>query len=174
MGAGGHEIGRQTPGLADPFLILVRTADGSLSTVEVFLTSSYGYDIRCDAVCETGVLTVTEPAKLLVNANLATSSPIAADWRPRFADAASAPGWVDSVEGRLSTWPPGGRGAPPWSARRCGVDARRRALRRSGPVRALPEPRPVGDVPSLRWGILGTGWIAQLSPRCWPVPASAW
>jgi predicted dehydrogenase len=28
-------------------------------------------------------------------------------------------------------------------------------------VRALPEPRPVGDVPSLRWGILGTGWIAH-------------
>ena len=28
-------------------------------------------------------------------------------------------------------------------------------------MRALPEPRPVGDVPSLRWGILGTGWIAH-------------
>lgn len=28
-------------------------------------------------------------------------------------------------------------------------------------MRALPEPRPVGEVPSLRWGILGTGWIAH-------------
>ena len=28
-------------------------------------------------------------------------------------------------------------------------------------MRALPQPRRVGDVPSLRWGILGTGWIAH-------------
>ena len=101
----GHPSSTATD-LADPFLLLVRTADGSLSTVEVFLNARYGYDIRCDAVCETGVLAVTEPAKLLVNANLATSSPIAADWRPRFADAyrLELQEWVDSVrEGRPST-----------------------------------------------------------------------
>lgn len=28
-------------------------------------------------------------------------------------------------------------------------------------MRSLPGPRPVGDVPNLRWGILGTGWIAH-------------
>lgn len=28
-------------------------------------------------------------------------------------------------------------------------------------MRRLPEPRPDGEVPSLRWGILGTGWIAH-------------
>ena len=28
-------------------------------------------------------------------------------------------------------------------------------------ITALPEPRPVFDVPVLRWGILGTGWIAD-------------
>lgn len=92
--------------LADPFLILVRTADGSLSTVEVFLNARYGYDIRCDAVCETGVLTLAEPAKLLVNADLATSTPLAADWRPRFADAyrLELQEWVDAVRaGRPST-----------------------------------------------------------------------
>lgn len=100
----GHPSSTAT-NLADPFLILVRTADGSLSTVEVFLNARYGYDIRCDAVCETGVLTVTEPAKLVVNANLATSSPIAADWRPRFMDAyrLQLQEWVDSLrEGRPS------------------------------------------------------------------------
>lgn len=92
--------------LADPFLILVRTADGSLSTVEIFLNARYGYDIRCDAVCETGVLTLAEPSRLVVNADLATSTPLAADWRPRFADAyrLELQEWVDAVrEGRPST-----------------------------------------------------------------------
>lgn len=28
-------------------------------------------------------------------------------------------------------------------------------------ITSLPEPRPVFDVPVLRWGILGTGWIAD-------------
>lgn len=27
-------------------------------------------------------------------------------------------------------------------------------------ITSLPQPRPVGSVPALRWGILGTGWIA--------------
>lgn len=28
-------------------------------------------------------------------------------------------------------------------------------------MRALPQPRPGSEAPSLRWGILGTGWIAH-------------
>ena len=47
---------RQSSGadFADPQLILLRTADGVLSTVEIFLNARYGYDVRCEVVGETG------------------------------------------------------------------------------------------------------------------------
>ena len=43
--------------------MLLRTADGVLSTVEVFLNARYGYDVRCEIVGEHGTLALTEPAE---------------------------------------------------------------------------------------------------------------
>ncbi|GAB2564667.1 Gfo/Idh/MocA family protein [Leucobacter ruminantium] len=74
-------------GLRDPFLILLRTADGALSTVEVFLNARYGYDMRCEVVCESGAVSITEPHRVAVSTQLATSTGIPEDFRPRFAEA---------------------------------------------------------------------------------------
>ena len=49
----------------DPQLILLRTADGVLSTVDIFLNAGYGYDIRCEVVGETGTASLAEPAKII-------------------------------------------------------------------------------------------------------------
>ena len=48
--------------------MLLRTADGVLSTVEVFLNARYGYDVRCEIVGEQGTLALTEPAKMISDA----------------------------------------------------------------------------------------------------------
>lgn len=74
-------------GLRDPFLLLLRTADGALSTVEIFLNARYGYDMRCEVVCETGTVAITEPHRLAVSSALTTSTGIPDDFRPRFAEA---------------------------------------------------------------------------------------
>jgi myo-inositol 2-dehydrogenase/D-chiro-inositol 1-dehydrogenase len=86
-------------GLQDPQLIHLRTADGVLSTVETFLNSSYGYVIRCEVVGETGTISLTEPARVVVETARTRSIGYAADWRPRFAEAyrLELQAWVDAL-----------------------------------------------------------------------------
>lgn len=74
-------------GLRDPFLLLLRTADGALSTVEVFLNARYGYDMRCEVVCETGAVSIAEPHRVAVSTSLVACTAVPEDFRPRFAEA---------------------------------------------------------------------------------------
>ncbi|MFM9589276.1 Gfo/Idh/MocA family oxidoreductase [Streptomyces scabiei] len=86
-------------GLRDPQLMLLRTADGALTTVEVFLNAGYGYDIRCEVACERGALALTTPAHVVTDAARARSCGYPADWRPRFADAyrVQLQSWTDAL-----------------------------------------------------------------------------
>jgi myo-inositol 2-dehydrogenase / D-chiro-inositol 1-dehydrogenase len=74
-------------GFQDPQLMLLRTADGVVTTVETFLNARYGYDTRCEVVCETGATSLVEPAVTLTDAARRRAIGYPADWRPRFADA---------------------------------------------------------------------------------------
>ena len=78
--------------------MLLRTADGTLSTLEVFLNARYGYDVRCEIVCEQGTLALTEPARMVSDSRRARSVGYPADWRPRFADAyrIELQAWIDA------------------------------------------------------------------------------
>ncbi|MEV7388720.1 MULTISPECIES: Gfo/Idh/MocA family oxidoreductase [unclassified Streptomyces] len=90
-------------GLRDPQLMLLRTADGALTTVETFLNAGYGYDIRCEVVGEHGTLALTDPARLVSDTARTRATGYPADWRPRFADAyrLELQAWIDAVaEGR--------------------------------------------------------------------------
>jgi len=88
-------------GLQDPQLLLLRTADGALSTVEVFLNARYGYDVRCEIVCETGTLALTEPLRMVRDSARQRAIEYPADWRPRFADAyrLELQAWIDGITG---------------------------------------------------------------------------
>lgn len=93
-------------GFQDPQLILLRTADGVLSTVDIFLNARYGYDVRCEVIGESGTASLAEPVKIIIDAELSRGSAYGADWRPRFAEAyrLELQAWIDSITG-------GGRGA---------------------------------------------------------------
>lgn len=106
LGAAAVEVSWQAPrcspsveGLQDPQLLLIRTADGALTTVEVFLNARYGYDVRCEVVGEHGTISVNEPVRLTTDAARTRSTGYAADWRPRFADAyrLQLQAWVDAA-----------------------------------------------------------------------------
>lgn len=86
---------------ADPQLILLRTADGVLSTVDIFLNARYGYDVRCEVVGETGTASLREPARTEVDTLLTRGLAYSADWRPRFAEAyrLELQAWVDALGG---------------------------------------------------------------------------
>jgi predicted dehydrogenase len=95
-------------GMQDPQLTLLRTADGVLTTLEVFLNAGYGYDIGCEVVCERGTIALAPTARIASNLDLAQSSAHPADWRPRFADAyrLELQEWVDAIAaGRPSSLP---------------------------------------------------------------------
>lgn len=74
-------------GLHDPALLLLRTADGVLTTVELFLNAQYGYSTRCEVVSERGTASLAESSLLSTNESLQQSISYPEDWRPRFADA---------------------------------------------------------------------------------------
>jgi predicted dehydrogenase len=95
-------------GMQDPQLMLLRAADGVLTTLEVFLNAGYGYDIGCEVVCERGTLALAPSARIASNAEGAQSVAHPADWRPRFADAyrLELQEWVDAIAaGRPSALP---------------------------------------------------------------------
>lgn len=88
-------------GWSDPQVILIRTVDGVLSVVEIFLNARYGYDVRCEVVCEQASLQLAEPHTLTVDSNLSRGMSYAADWRPRFATAyrLQLQAWIDAISG---------------------------------------------------------------------------
>jgi myo-inositol 2-dehydrogenase/D-chiro-inositol 1-dehydrogenase len=110
LGSPAAEVSWQAPGrtgadFQDPQLILLRTGDGVLATVETFLNAGYGYDIRCEVVGDAGTLSLAEPVAVVGDAGLRRSRAYAADWRPRFAQAyrLEVQAWVDTLTGA----PPG-------------------------------------------------------------------
>jgi myo-inositol 2-dehydrogenase / D-chiro-inositol 1-dehydrogenase len=90
-------------GLQDPQIILLRTADGVLATIETFINARYGYDIRCEVVAETGVIALRDSAAITTFSGKSISTSLAADWRPRFADAyrLELQTWVDALNNGL-------------------------------------------------------------------------
>ena len=89
------------PGRQDPQLLLIRTADGALTTVEVFVNAVYGYDVRLEVVGETGTLALGHPAAVVRDTALTRQTRYPADWRPRYAAAyrAEVQSWVDAIRG---------------------------------------------------------------------------
>ena len=88
-----------TTELQDPQVILLRTADGVLTTIETYLNARYGYDVRCEVVGEIGVASLAEPVRTVADRQLTRSQTYAADWRPRFAEAyrLELQAWVDAL-----------------------------------------------------------------------------
>jgi myo-inositol 2-dehydrogenase/D-chiro-inositol 1-dehydrogenase len=87
-------------GLRDPQLVLLRTADGVLTSCATFLNARYGYDIRCEVVGESGAVSLTEPIRVVTDRAGGRGQEYAADWRPRFADAyrLQLQAWVDGLK----------------------------------------------------------------------------
>lgn len=79
--------------------MLLRAADGTLATLELFLNAQYGYTTRCEVVSESGTAALPEPGVLAVHQEGQRRFEIPADWRPRFADAyrLQLQAWISSL-----------------------------------------------------------------------------
>ena len=93
---------RQSPEVMDrqdPQFILLRTEDGVLTTVDIFLNARYGYDTRCEVVGSLSSASLTEPHRVVRDSGLSHGHGYGADWRPRFAEAYRLQNraWVESL-----------------------------------------------------------------------------
>jgi myo-inositol 2-dehydrogenase/D-chiro-inositol 1-dehydrogenase len=75
---------RASKHLADPQIVLLETATGIRIDIEVFVNATYGYDIQCELVGETGVARLPEPSNVLMRSEAKLSVEILTDWKKRF------------------------------------------------------------------------------------------
>jgi len=73
--------------LQDPQVMILTTKSGVRIDVESFVNCKYGYDIKCEVVCEEGTINLPEPANAMIRTNASRVTPICSDWSQRFVDA---------------------------------------------------------------------------------------
>lgn len=97
-------------GLKDPQIMYLTTESGVRIDVESFIFSHYGYDVKCEIVCEEGTLNLPEPANAMIRSRDARITPICHDWSERFPEAYNIEfqQWINATrEGRVdgpSAW----------------------------------------------------------------------
>jgi myo-inositol 2-dehydrogenase/D-chiro-inositol 1-dehydrogenase len=97
--------GRAPKGLLDPQFVLFETDGGALVDVEVFVNCGFGYQVRCEAVCEAGSVRIGEGHGMLVTSGGSAREEVAQDYLVRFADAydREVQAWVDATRrGRVT------------------------------------------------------------------------
>ncbi len=90
---------RASPDLLDPQIVILETVEGVIVDVEVFVNCSYGYDIRCEVVGESGSVSLGDGGEVVIRRGGRCSSRVPGDWRERFVRAydAELQEWIDSV-----------------------------------------------------------------------------
>ncbi|MFI6035882.1 Gfo/Idh/MocA family protein [Streptomyces sp. NPDC051315] len=86
-------------GLLDPQFVLFETDGGALVDVEVFVNCGFGYQVRCEAVCEAGSARIGDDHGMLVTARGSAGSDVPQDYLVRFAEAydREVQAWVDAT-----------------------------------------------------------------------------
>ncbi|MFF6996345.1 Gfo/Idh/MocA family protein [Streptomyces sp. NPDC008313] len=97
--------GNAPEGLADPQLVLFETSGGALVDVEIFVNSGFGYQVRCEAVGESGSARIGDEHGMVVTTAAGAVEDVAQDYLVRFADAydREVREWVEQTRrGRVS------------------------------------------------------------------------
>jgi myo-inositol 2-dehydrogenase/D-chiro-inositol 1-dehydrogenase len=71
-------------GLADPKLIAIETTGGVVADVELFVNCGFGYQVRCEVVCERGTALVGGSAGVFSHTGGRWGGQITKDFRDRF------------------------------------------------------------------------------------------
>ncbi|TQJ46977.1 Gfo/Idh/MocA family oxidoreductase [Streptomyces sp. NBC_00080] len=94
-------------GLLDPQFVLFETDGGALVDVEVFVNCGFGYQVRCEAVCEAGSARIGDDQGMLVTAGGTAAAEVPQDYLVRFVEAydREVQAWVDATRRGLVTGP---------------------------------------------------------------------
>ena len=132
--------GSAPEGLVDPQLVLFETDGGALVDVEIFVNSGFGYQVRCEAVCEAGSARIGEDHSMVVTTQGRAHEDVPLDYLVRFADAydREVQSWVDATRRGQVTGPSAWDGYASSAIAEAGV----RALESGGRVAVELAPRP--------------------------------
>ncbi|MEV6114502.1 Gfo/Idh/MocA family oxidoreductase [Streptomyces sp. NPDC052109] len=127
-------------GLLDPQFVLFETAGGALVDVEVFVNCGFGYQVRCEAVCEKGSARIGDAHTMVVTTADGAREEVAQDYLVRFADAydREVQAWVDATRRGEVTGPSAWDGYAASAVAEAGV----RALETGGRTAVHLAPRP--------------------------------
>jgi myo-inositol 2-dehydrogenase/D-chiro-inositol 1-dehydrogenase len=127
-------------GLLDPQFVLFETEGGALVDVEVFVNCGFGYQVRCEAVCEQGSARIGDGHTMVVTTAGGAREEVAQDYLVRFADAydREVQTWVDATRRGEVTGPSVWDGYAASVVAEAGV----RALETGGRVAVDLAPRP--------------------------------
>jgi myo-inositol 2-dehydrogenase/D-chiro-inositol 1-dehydrogenase len=91
---------RHSGALLDPQFIVLKTRQGVLVDIEVFVSARYGYDVRAELVCEAGTVTLAPQAAVRTRFSGQEASRFAEDWRAHFETAYrnQLQAWVNSIQ----------------------------------------------------------------------------
>ncbi|MEV7793329.1 Gfo/Idh/MocA family oxidoreductase [Streptomyces sp. NPDC087512] len=133
-------------GLLDPQFVLFETEGGALVDVEVFVNCGFGYEVRCEAVCEAGSARIGEARTMTVTRAGGAGQEVPQDYLVRFADAydREVRAWVDATRrGRVT-------GASAWDGYAASVVAEAGVRALETGVRTVVEtaPRPAPHSPA--------------------------
>ncbi|HCA86923.1 MAG TPA: inositol 2-dehydrogenase [Streptomyces sp.] len=86
-------------GVGEPQLVLFETDGGAVVDVEIYVNCGFGYQVRCEAVCESGTARVGDGHSMVTNAAGRWGGEIAQDYVVRFEDAydREVQHWVDAT-----------------------------------------------------------------------------
>lgn len=93
--------------LKDPQIMYLTTESGIRIDVESFVNCRYGYDVKCEIVCEEATLNLPEPANVMLRSDASRITPICKDWSERFVDAYNIEfqEWINSCKNGKVTGP---------------------------------------------------------------------
>lgn len=98
---------RQGGELRDPHIVLLHMAGGAIVDVEISVNIAYGYDIRGEVSCETGIAALpNRPATVITDAH-GIRQAIPSDWRDRFIEAYDQEfrEWIEAARQGTATGP---------------------------------------------------------------------
>lgn len=100
---------RSTQGgeLRDPHIVLLHMRGGAIVDVEISVNIAYGYDIRGEVSCETGVASLPNRPATVVTDQHGIRQAIPVDWRERFIEAYDQEfrEWIEAANEGTATGP---------------------------------------------------------------------
>lgn len=73
--------------LRDPVMVMLHTNSGAIVDVEISVNIAYGYDIRGEVSCETGIAALPNRPATVITDQFGIRQAIPEDWRERFIEA---------------------------------------------------------------------------------------